>query len=279
MEPWRRALGDLRAAFQALAGVDLWAVVVREEKDRSHLRAIQEEAVLEFPPEALWAAGKPVVGTRFVPRFVSFDRVLKLNVAFYGEGGPDAVGRFAPLAAAAFRCLRRAPQVLPGETDPALSWLLVLVELALERRWETPLVATAVPFDPPPGPVEADRPHYVRLPDNLFLCSTWGIDLLVNDAGRRPGLPEARDATPASTKAKARPSPADDRRDTVRVLIQTLADNGLWNVSRQEIMRQLKIPRSTFFRYLDHPKVKPTWARYRRDSLGKKPAHLEDLGD
>jgi hypothetical protein len=103
-----------------------------------------------------------------------------------------------------------------------------------------------------------------------------------NDPGGITSKPEdaGEDAKPPTplTKTKNK-NTADDRRQSVKGIIEVLRENRLWGVTVDEISRRADIPVTTLYRYLKHPTVRKTWQDYCRESAGKVPADLDDLGD
>jgi hypothetical protein len=103
-----------------------------------------------------------------------------------------------------------------------------------------------------------------------------------------PALPPERDQgpapPPASAKREGTPegkpkrNSAQERRESIKMSIDSLLDAGLWGITVREIARRAHLPEKTVYRHLRHKTVKPTWDRYRRESQGKPPANLDDLG-
>jgi hypothetical protein len=99
------------------------------------------------------------------------------------------------------RCVTRDSQTLPAEQAPLEWWVNRVAELALEKRPDSPLVADAYRCRPlsHPGdfrpPTDEDlaalarEPHYIKLPSNVFQCSVWAIDLILQAAGPSPSPP------------------------------------------------------------------------------------------
>jgi hypothetical protein len=90
-------------------------------------------------------------------------------------------------------------------------------------------------------------------------------------------------AAPAAL-AKSEPNNRNDKvtphdsRLNLKMLIDALAKFELWGVTRKAIARRTRIPYQTLCRYLNHPDVVKTWKKYERESAGKTPAKLEELG-
>jgi hypothetical protein len=90
--------------------------------------------------------------------------------------------------------------------------------------------------------------------------------------------PKPRDERQRNAE-KLKPVSAEDRRLEVVATIEALLDSKCWGVTREEIAKKMRIPYSTFCRYLEHKTVASMWERYERDSMGKPPCHLDDLGE
>jgi hypothetical protein len=93
------------------------------------------------------------------------------------------------------------------------------------------------------------------------------------DVGEDTKLP-----TPTPLKPKAAIT-SEDRRQSVKAMIESLLEFGLWGVSPSEIANRCHINIKTLYRYLKHPTVRSTWESYEKKSVGKIPANLDDLGD
>jgi hypothetical protein len=72
---------------------------------------------------------------------------------------------------------------------------------------------------------------------------------------------------------------AEDRRLKIKAMIDALSSNEVWGVPPGELANRVHIPLSTLYRYLKHDAVRKTWESYQRESAGRVPANLEDLGD
>jgi hypothetical protein len=97
------------------------------------------------------------------------------------------------------------------------------------------------------------------------------MDLLVSKSPPEGAKP------PTTTKPQG--ITAQDRRLSVKAMIDALAASKLWGVEPKEIAKRSRINEKTLYRYLKHDAVKKTWDRYCADSAGKPPANLDDLGD
>jgi hypothetical protein len=151
-------------------------------------------------------------------------------------------------------------------------------------------------------PHEARRDRTVRLRARLHkinhrLAILASIGWVHFEDGARDELEQRRDEISAelSRLLAAGPSPttttskpvaeeerkvsAEDRRLRVKDIIVALTESQLWGVMPDEIARHARIHLKTLYRYLKHETVKNTWDSYLRESAGKVPASLEDLGD
>jgi hypothetical protein len=90
--------------------------------------------------------------------------------------------------------------------------------------------------------------------------------------GRKKGI-----ATPEDLRDTKKN--AEDKRLDVKTTIEALSESGVWGTNATELARRLAIPYKSVCRYLQHPDVSPTWSEYKRQSVGKGPASLDDLGD
>jgi hypothetical protein len=102
------------------------------------------------------------------------------------------------------------------------------------------------------------------------------LDDLEREDCRKPNAPPS--GVPETDPARKRLT-LDERRLKVKAMIEALDRSELWGVMPEEIARRSQTALSTLYRYLRHPSVKKTWERYQRESAGKTPANLDDLGD
>jgi hypothetical protein len=89
----------------------------------------------------------------------------------------------------------------------------------------------------------------------------------------------SRPTAPSLPPEREKPVSVEHRRLKVRATLEALANSELWAVTPGEIAQHTGIKLSTLYRYLKHDTIRKTWERYKRESVGKTPANLEDLGD
>jgi hypothetical protein len=117
------------------------------------------------------------------------------------------------------------------------------------------------------------------------LAASWliqgGVTELPADllAYARPASPEPFEAASTEAVAPSKRTPAEDRRQGVVAMLEGLTNIGVWGVSCGELAAKAGIKYKTFWGYLNHKDVKPTWERYQRKSVGNRPANLDALGD
>lgn len=68
-----------------------------------------------------------------------------------------------------------------------------------------------------------------------------------------------------------------ERQEAVKLLIEAFRESGQWGITPRQLTEASGTPASSLYRFLKTPSVKKVWDRYRQDSLGKKPARMNEL--
>ena len=284
MLPWQTALRDLRSTFYTNSHNNIYELIIRAKIDfnslgpSEHLAlpdGISEVTPIGHPQEFQFASpSKP--GWRIRPVFFGSDSA--------------SLPEFLRLAREAARCIFREPSSPTDETLLPVRWLNFVVDLALEQKSGSPLIANALRCRPLSHPLDFSpctdeelavllyEPHYIRLPSNVFRASVWAIDLVLHESGKVEGQP-----TLVSDRAGKGVAPRKWRNKTrADVLLiaayQNLIDKGEWGKTDMEIFKLADISRDSFYRLVKENKlVKALETTYKNGSIGQGPVRRKDL--
>jgi hypothetical protein len=240
------------------------------------------------------------------PRYIVSRHVL------HGTAGEESVADFERWAGAAGKAVDARPgSILRHPSRNKSSWLNFVAATASRGVEGCPLVS-ALTCDPEVyWGAEVDGPYTCDVTTNVFRASVETIDTIlhyhlgegagfartpVTDRGQTPpdavtgtaapGSPAAAEVIGRQPKGPAaagpvppKKTPARDRREAVKLLIEAFEENRLWGVTREVISKKADVPYKTLCKYLIHPDVKPAWERYQKKSTGKPPVNLDRLGD
>ena len=214
MQPWQRALADLRPAFMTHAESDLHLFTIHARPTLADMRAddfLSADGPLRPPPAEDWRGGKPIVWMReldifpLIPR--GADRLPESTpceawrFTIFGRDA-DSFERFTDLAREAGTCIASITGDYDSRADRVVGWLKYMVVLATRRVVNSALQASSVPTDMRQF-FSGVRSSNILLNANVFKSSAHLIDTINYYHPGAPG-PDAPPGMPITREDRAR---------------------------------------------------------------------------
>jgi hypothetical protein len=247
-------------------------------------------------------------------------------VGHHYHGQSAGVEPFQSLAHSASKLIARRKDLVTLEealetSNPVNHWVSLVHQLAWQHRSNSPLAAerrtwgsgrsgaarsiVILPYDEVKFPLSIDywgmdfeafdgpkhnpAEYYVSvLPDNIFQCSAWAIDLLLDlvPSSAAPDTEPSDTSTTGETGGNGSAASERSRKrrakgsavDLLEAALRSLAAKGLWGKMDTDIIDLADISRSSFYRLAkENNKIKRMMEEYRRRTLGRGPVRVDDL--